>query len=112
MINYHNKKFRSAGNTANGEVTNETIFHYLQEGNIVSATYSGGNIVSGQLIALVEEEGRLNMRYQHVNDKGEVMTGICLSTPELMPDGKIRLHESWQWTSGDQSKGQSVIEEI
>tara|TARA_B110000259_G_scaffold11504_1_gene12482 strand:+ start:72 stop:215 length:144 start_codon:yes stop_codon:yes gene_type:complete len=25
---------------------------------------------------------------------------------------KIRLHESWEWTSGDKSKGQSIIEEI
>lgn len=26
-------------------------------------------------------------------------------------NGKIRLHETWEWTSGDQSKGQSIIEE-
>ena len=31
---------------------------------------------------------------------------------ELLPDGRIRLHEKWQWTSGDLSSGESVIEEI
>ena len=39
------------------------------------------------------------------------MTGICQSTPELLPNGKLRLHEAWQWTAGDRSKGSSVIEE-
>jgi hypothetical protein len=51
------------------------------------------------------------MRYHQVNDKGELMTGICRSTPELLPNGKIRLHEQWEWTSGDLSKGTSIIEE-
>jgi hypothetical protein len=40
------------------------------------------------------------------------MTGICFSTPEILENGKIRLHESWEWTSGDQSKGTSIIEEL
>jgi hypothetical protein len=52
------------------------------------------------------------MRYHQVNDKGELMTGTCSSVPEILPDGKIRLHETWQWTSGDQSAGTSIIEEV
>jgi len=51
------------------------------------------------------------MRYHQINNKGEFMTGICISTPELLQNGKIRLHENWQWTCGDNSKGQSVIVE-
>ena len=111
MINYHNKTFRSVSNTSNGEVSNETVFQYKQDGNIVTATYSGGAVVLGHLIALVDKQGGLDMRYHHVNTKGELMTGICRSTPELLPSGKIRLHEEWQWTSGDGSKGKSIVEE-
>jgi hypothetical protein len=51
------------------------------------------------------------MRYHQVNDKDELMTGICTSKPEILENGKIRLHENWEWTSGDQSKGSSIIEE-
>jgi len=40
------------------------------------------------------------------------MTGKCYSTPEVLVDGRIRLHEMWEWTSGDYSKGQSIVEEI
>jgi len=51
------------------------------------------------------------MRYHQVNQKGELMTGMCKSMPEILENGKIRLHESWEWTSGDKSKGSSIIEE-
>ena len=34
------------------------------------------------------------MRYHQVNDRGELMTGVCRSTPEVLPDGRIRLHET------------------
>lgn len=112
MINYHHKRFRSVSNSATGEVNEETTFEYYQDQNIVTATYSGGAVKWGQLIALADEQGCLDMRYQHVNNKGTLMTGICRAVPEILESGKIRLHEQWQWTSGDGSKGISIIEEI
>lgn len=109
---YNDKTFRSVANTDNGEVSNETLFHYHQQDKIVWAEYAGGGIVKGFLIAVVQPDNSLDMRYEHVNTQGELMTGRCFSTPELLPDGRIRLHEQWQWTSGDQSSGESVIEEV
>jgi hypothetical protein len=111
-INYDNKKFASVQNSETGEVSGETIFHYHQKEAIVWAEYSGGEIVFGTLIATADENGKLDMRYQHINKSGELMTGKCLSTPEILSDGRIRLHENWQWTSGDLSAGESVIEEL
>lgn len=104
--------FRSVTNTENGDVSSNTLFHYRQEGNIVSAQYSGGGIVLGHLIAQVLSNGQLDMRYHHINDEGELMLGKCLSTPELLPDGRLKFKESWQWLSGDLSSGYSEIEEI
>lgn len=111
-MNYHNKKFRPLSNSENGETSIDTIFHYRQEGNIITSQYHGGKIVRGHLLGLVDENGCIDMRYHQVNTQGELMTGICHSKPEPMANGKIRLHESWQWTSGDRSKGQSILEEI
>jgi len=111
-INYHNKRFRSIQNTDNGETSSETVFHYKQEGNILTSEYSGGQIVKGHLIGLVDDAGNIDMRYHQNNIKGELMTGICQSTPELLPNGKIRLYERWEWTSGDRSKGESLLEEL
>ena len=112
MINYNNKKFSAVQNAANGETSAETIFHYQQDGAILTATYAGGKILKGHLIGLVADDGKISMRYHQVNDKMEIMTGTCESIPEILDDGRIRLHETWQWTSGDCSKGQSIIEEI
>ena len=111
-ISYNNKSFSPVSNSENGETSSETIFLYKQEGNIVISEYSGGKIKKGLLIGLVDDNGIINMRYVQVNDTNELMTGTCTSTPEILPNGKIRLHESWQWTSGDMSKGKSIIEEI
>jgi hypothetical protein len=110
-INYNGRTFRSINTSAKGEVDGQTLFHYQQQGQIVWATYQGGAIQWGTLIAKVDTADRLEMRYQHINTAGELMTGECLSTPEILPDGRIRLHETWQWTSGDRSAGQSVLEE-
>lgn len=111
-INYNNKTFKSVSNTAHGEVDASTTFYYKQEDNIVTATYQGGNILRGNLIAKVDDHNCLDMRYQHLNQNYQFMTGRCVSTPEILPDGRIRLHESWEWTSGDYSSGESIIEEV
>jgi len=111
-INYDNRKFASIKNSGTGEVSAETVFHYHQQGDLVWAEYGGGEIVRGTLIALCDKRGNLDMRYQHINKKGELMTGTCFSTPEILPDGRYRLHEKWQWTCGDNSAGESVIEEL
>lgn len=106
------RTFRSVRNTDNGDVGAETVFHYHQHGDIVWAEYHGGAVVRGHLLARVLETGQLDMRYHHLNDRGEFMLGTCLSTPERLPDGRLRFHESWQWLTGDGSAGTSVIEEV
>lgn len=111
-INYHNRKFRPVSNSENGETSGDTVFHYVQEGNILTASYSGGAIKKGHLIGLVDENGNIDMRYHQVNESGKLMTGICRSKPEIMENGKIRLYETWKWTSGDRSEGRSIVEEI
>ena len=112
-ISYDNRTFRSIANSGTGEVGGDTFFHYHQDGDVVWAEYSGGEIVRGTLIAKVLlPDDSLDMRYQHINRKGDLMTGVCTSVPEFLPDGRIRLHEKWQWTTGNHSSGESIIEEI
>ena len=106
------KRFRSAQNSGTGEVSSETVFHYHQEQEQVWAEYSGGEILRGHLIGFINGEGKLDMVYHHINASNELKTGKCISTIEILPNGKLRLHESWQWTCDDYSKGESVIEEI
>ena len=111
-MNYHNKKFKPVNNTDNAETSEDTVFLYQQNGRILTSEYSGGQIVKGHLIGLVDEEGNIDMRYHQVNSNGELMTGVCRSRPEVLGNGRIRLLEEWQWTSGDKSRGESILEEI
>ena len=111
-INYDNKTFVSVENSETGEVSGETVFHYHQKNDVVWAEYKGGAIIFGSLIAKCDTSGNLEMRYQHLNSDGELMTGKCFSTPEILDDGRIKLHEKWQWTCGDFSEGESIVEEI
>ena len=110
-INLDNKTFTSLSNSENGEVTKETVFQYHQEGSLIWAEYSGGEIVKGFLLGK-SENGELNFGYQHMNILGELITGECTSIPEINEDGKIILHESWQWTCKDYSTGKSTLIEV
>ena len=112
MMNYNGRTFVSIDNTANGEVSPKTIFEYKQEGNILFATYSGGEIVKGSMIGIVQENGCLQFNYNHVNIKNEIRGGQCFSTPEFLSDGRIRLQERWKWSDHEQSEGESVVEEV
>ncbi|MBO0936099.1 n-acetylglutamate synthase [Fibrella sp. HMF5335] len=111
-MDYDGKLFRIVSNTDNGETSSATFFRYHQDGDRLIGSYCGGVIVDGSLAGTVDDAGVLTFQYQHVNTDGETRTGTCRSVPETLPTGKIRLHETWQWTSGDGSAGASVIEEV
>uniref|UniRef100_C6DZM5 N-acetylglutamate synthase n=1 Tax=Geobacter sp. (strain M21) TaxID=443144 RepID=C6DZM5_GEOSM len=111
-INYDDRFFKAVSNSENGEVDGSTIFHYRQTDDLVWGTYQGGQVRFGTLVAKVLPDASLEMRYSHVNLNGEMMTGDCRSTPELLKDGRIRLNEKWQWTCGDCSQGESTVEEL
>jgi SAM-dependent methyltransferase len=111
-LSYHNRIFRSVANSAGGDVGGATRFHYRHEGGVVWATYSGGAVRLGTLVARVLPDDSLDMRYQHVTTSGDVKAGRCLSQPEILDDGRLRLHERWQWTEGGNDAGDSIVEQV
>ena len=112
IINYHNRKFRSVSNTSSGQVNEETTFHYTQTGNQLRATYSGGKITFGEMLGVVREDNSLVFTYHHLDVDGHLKSGHCTSIPEMLPDGRIRLHETWQWDFGGVGEGASIVEEM
>jgi hypothetical protein len=111
-MNYDGRKFRPVSNTPNGEVNSETLFHYCQQGDLFTATYAGGGIRHGSMTGFCAAGGELHFCYQHLSDGGQLRSGVCQSRPELLPDGRIRLHERWRWTFGGEGEGQSMVEEV
>lgn len=108
---YEGRVFGLVENTANGDNRPGVRFQYRQRGTRVWATYEGGEVAFGMLVARVEPDGQLEMRYQHWGPGG-IRTGRCRSTPEWLADGRLRLREEWQWTNGDGTAGRGVIEEV
>ncbi|MFD6442844.1 hypothetical protein ACFWDG_24450 [Peribacillus sp. NPDC060186] len=45
MLNYNGRIFIAKDNSENGEVSENTFFYYSQEGNILTASYEGGEII-------------------------------------------------------------------
>lgn len=109
-LNLNGKKFKSVSSSTNGEVSSSTVFEYRQKGNVVWATYQGGEILFGTLSGHIAKE-KLNFTYQHQNNNGDFKTGKCKSVIE-MKNGKLILKETWEWTCDDYSKGESILEEI
>jgi len=111
-INYNGRKFAGVSNTPNGQVSGDTVFSYSQHENMLLATYSGGSIKNGHMIGQVNEDNSLYFTYHHLDADGHLKSGYCNSIPEILPDGRIRLYEKWEWTHGGEGKGESVVEEI
>lgn len=109
---YGGRLFRPVQSSDTSQTGTDTIFKYEQDGDMVTATYSGGHVRFGHIIGCVDAEGNIDLRYQHLDRDGALMTGYCKTIPEILPNGKIRLHEKWRWTCGHRAKGRSILEEI
>ena len=111
-IDFNDRLFRAVSNSPGGDVDDSTLFDYRQHAGVVSVTYQGGMIALGTMIGVLRADGTLDLRYQHVTTSGEIRTGRCRSVPELLSDGRVRLHESWEWTGGASGAGVSTVEEV
>lgn len=111
-INYDGRKFIPKMNSENGEVNEQTVFTYHQSGDTLWAQYCGGDIRKGYLVGTVLQNGELDFVYHHMSKDMQIKTGKCHSLPTILQNGKIQLSEQWEWTSGDFSKGESLLVEV
>ncbi|MGQ0286814.1 n-acetylglutamate synthase [Pasteurellaceae bacterium 22721_9_1] len=111
-MDLNDRTFSSISNSESGEVNGNTFFYYHQDNRLIWAEYEGGEIIKGFLIGKFIAENKIAFTYQHVNQSLENRLGKCVSQIEVLPNGKLRLHENWQWLDGEQKAGQSIIEEI
>ncbi|TXB69523.1 n-acetylglutamate synthase [Phaeodactylibacter luteus] len=111
-MNYNGRIFEPVSNSANGQVSGQTRFFYHQVGRVLWGTYKGGEIIAGTLTGLVHEDGTLEFHYQHIDTQHELRLGKCRSVPEQGSNGELRLREKWQWLNGDQSQGESLLQEV
>jgi hypothetical protein len=93
-----------------GEVDASTRFAYSEADGAVWAEYSGGDIVRGRLVGTRVGDD-LDFRYVQLNRSGDTASGHCVSRVSVLPDGRLRLDETWEWESRD-GNGTSVVEQV
>lgn len=100
----------AAAGPLTGDVGPETRFRYHEEPEgLVWARYEGGAVALGHLTGRRRGE-HLEFRYSHVDAGGDTASGHCVTRIEQLPDGRLRLHETWAWDSREGS-GTSVLDE-
>ena len=94
-----------------GVVNRDTIFVFSQQGTVISAEYSGGKIVKGFLVGVMND-ARLNFSYCQLQSDGNIDNGISSCEVSLTPGGKIRLTEHFEWKSREGVTGTNIFEEL
>ena len=88
-------------------------YHEDPSDGSVWADYAGGAVVRGHLVGSRTASGpdTLDFRYVQLKADGTTSSGHCTSVVEVLPDGRLRLHETWSWESKEGS-GTSTVEEL
>ncbi len=95
---------------APGQVGTRTRFTYQEKDGVIRASYAGGDVVRGELVG-TREGDVLDFRYVQLKTDGGTASGHCVSEIVELPDGRIRLLETWEWESRP-GKGTSVVEQV
>ena len=104
---YDGRRFSPTG-SASGE--DLPVATWQQDGATVTARFSGGHVLAGFLLGTVGGDGVVDAAYGQVLTDGTVQAGRCTTSPEVLPDGRLRMREEWHRTDG--SSGVSHIEEV
>lgn len=104
VLDYDGRRFRAEGSTA--------VARYRQEGDLVWAEVSGGEVLRGAIAGLRDHTGTLHLGYTIVLATGEVVCGHTVNTPEVAEDGSIRMREAWQRFRPQAATGTSYLDEV
>ena len=106
MTSLDGRRFRAVAEVAGGDVGPQTEFEYAErDDGVIHARYAGGAVRLGFLVG-TRAGDTLRFRYAQLLEDGRTATGRCESRIEELPDGRLRLHETWAWDSQDGSRNE------
>ncbi|WIM95007.1 hypothetical protein ACTOB_007068 [Actinoplanes oblitus] len=106
MIDYDGRRFRKPGDASG------TVATYHQQGDVIWADFSGGEVRRGSITGIRQSDGTLHLGYTMVLNNGEVICGRSLNTPITSGDGPLRLRETWERYGPHAGTGVSYLEEV
>lgn len=109
-IDYNNRKFRVIGNSNVKDIGSQTIFEFCQDGDLIFGRYQGGEVRKGSFIAVMHGNGSMEKKFQHLNQRGNLVSGSSIASPEILNNGSVRLRESWEFSP--EVSGSTIMEEL
>lgn len=106
-MNLAGKRFFAQANTANGTIDTDTQMHFTEDADVIIATYSGGSIVTGHVLARWSGEMRIDMCYHCLTASDAIQAGKAKAYFDRTSDGRLAMRLDWQWLTGDRTKGES-----
>ena len=107
------RTFRAMSNSAHGQSGSATEMEFTSDDDsYVTATYAGGGVRLGQVLARRTNDDALDMHYHAGSTSGEIRAGHGRATFAADSQGKMRMFIEWQWLTGDHSAGHSEWAEV
>ena len=110
-MNLNDRKFITIENKS-GLSSNETIFHYFQNGNTITGKYKGGAILEGFIVGKQTDTSQIELLFQCLTEDDELKVGKSNGVISQNQNGKLELKFDWNWLNGDLSGGKSEYIEI
>lgn len=109
-MNLNNVKMNVIETAGNGVVNELTVFTFSQTGSFVSASYSGGQILKGYLVGILDQS-KLSFSYCQLQTNGKMDNGQS-ECDVLLENKKIRLVEHFTWASRNGETGTNIFQEL
>ncbi|MBC5992676.1 hypothetical protein H8S84_07505 [Pontibacter sp. SD6] len=109
--NLHGRKFVSTGNEK-GLSNEDTIFHYFQDGQVITGKYKGGAIAEGFLVGKQTADDELELLFHCITTGNELRAGQSKGKITAATNGQLYLSFNWNWLNGDNSGGLSFYKEV
>ena len=103
-------EMRAVDELSEGQITSATLFTFAESSSVVSARYAGGRVVLGYLIGK-RTSGGVEFSYVQTDTTGHIDSGQSRCNLAILPDGRLRLVEHFQWASRD-GEGVNVLDEV
>ena len=102
----HDRRFVTVGNP-HGVIGADTVFHYRVDGPMISATYQGGRVHAGHVIARATGADTIETLYHSLTTDGELLSGWSRGRVGTDAAGRTTLAFEWGWLSGAEGGGES-----